>query len=64
MYQDLGEINMSIKIDDTFKRTATFTVTHFNEDTAMVTGINDLGAEVIMTLAQLNKIYTSTIKGD
>ena len=41
-----------------FKKTSTLVVTDFNEETGAVKGINDCGAEVIMTSKQISEIYT------
>ena len=40
-----------------FKRETSLTVTRHNETTGAVIGINDSGAEIILTLNQLNSLY-------
>ena len=44
-------------IGKVFKRETSLTVTRHNETTGVVTGVNDSGAEVILTLNQLNSLY-------
>ncbi len=43
--------------DKVFYRKATLTITDHNESTGVIKGINDLGAEIIMTTRQLHNIY-------
>ena len=45
-----------------FQKTTTLTVTNYDEETGVVTGVNDCGAEIIMTAKQVAKIYTEVKK--
>ena len=40
-----------------FQKTTTLTITEHDEETGVVKGINDRGAEIIMTVKQVDEIY-------
>ena len=47
-----------MKINDVFEKTSTITVTDYNEETQVVTAVNDVGAIIIMTKRQVDSMYT------
>ena len=47
-----------MKIGATYTKLSTLVVTSFDEETQVVKGINDVGAEVIMMKSQVEGIYT------
>ena len=45
----------------TYQRTATLTNVTINFDSGIVTGINDFGAKVVMTLKQFESMYEEVV---
>ncbi len=47
-----------MKIGQVYRKTSTFTVTDVNEETNVIKGINDVGAELIMLQKDVKRLYT------
>ncbi len=47
-----------MKVGETYTKVSSLTITSFDEETKVVKGINDVGAEVIMLESQVEELYT------
>ena len=47
-----------MKIGQVYRKTSTFTVTDVNEETGVIKGVNDVGAEIIMLKKDVERMYT------